>query len=112
MTSDLPDLLPVHHPRPLWLRLLFLFGAFVCFALGIVGWLVPVVTGIPFYAAALILLAVASDRARGWVNALERRLPHNTRVSMRRWLPRIPILRRFIAHPYEDAASHGRGDEA
>ena len=87
MPPHLPDLLPVHrHPRPLWLRLLFFFGALVCFGLGVVGWLIPVVTGIPFYVAAIVLLAMASERARGWVNTLERRLAHDTRVAMRRWL--------------------------
>lgn len=109
MLSDLPDLLPVHHRRPLWVRLLCLLGALVCLVLGVVGWLIPVVTGIPFYAAAIVLLAVASDRARGWVNGLERRLPHNTRVAMRRWLARIPLLHRHITSeaPAPDA---GRAD--
>ena len=55
-----------------------------CIVLGIVGWLVPVVTGLPFYAAALVLLAVASERVRGWINRLERRLPRAVRRALRR----------------------------
>jgi hypothetical protein len=113
MPPDLPDLLPVYrHPRPLWLRLLFVIGALVCFALGVLGWLIPVVTGIPFYVAAIVLLAMASERARGWVNALERRLAHDTRIAMRRWLHRIPILRRVVAHPHEEPSAPARPDEA
>jgi hypothetical protein len=95
--NDLPDILPVEgHRRPLWVRLLCLVGAVVFAALGVVGWLIPVVTGIPFYAVAIVLLAVASDRARKWVNALERKLPHDTRVAIRRWLGRSRHLRRMF----------------
>ena len=110
--SDLPDLLPVHRARPFWVRLLCFCGALVCFVLGVVGWLIPVVTGIPFYVAAIVLLAVASDRTRGWVNALERRLPHDTRVTMRQWLRRIPILHRLIAPTSEGGVAPGRASQA
>ncbi len=83
----------------------------MCFGLGVVGWLIPVVTGIPFYVAAIVLLAMASERARGWVNTLERRLAHDTRVAMRRWLHRIPFLRQSVSHPDEEAGAPGRPDE-
>jgi uncharacterized membrane protein YbaN (DUF454 family) len=89
--------------------LLCLVGALVCLVLGVVGWLIPVVTGIPFYAAAIVLLAMASDRTREWVNGLERRLPHDTRVSLRRALARIPLLRRHI-HLDESTVAHRRDD--
>jgi hypothetical protein len=97
MNRELPDLLPVDgRHRPLWLRLLCLAGALVCLALGVVGWLVPVVTGIPFYAAAAVLLAIASDRARLSINALERRFPYRVRVLLRNWLGRSRHLRRLM----------------
>jgi uncharacterized membrane protein YbaN (DUF454 family) len=87
--GPLPDLLPPpRKARPWWLRGLYLAGAGVCFLLGIAGWLVPVVTGIPFYVAALALLGMASDRTRRWVNAAERRLPERWRRGLRRALLR------------------------
>ena len=87
--------------RPLWARVLYLAGAGVFFVLGIVGWLVPVVTGIPFYAAALVLLAMSSDRARAWINRAERRLPDRLRRALRRALHRIPSerIRRHVRRP-------------
>jgi hypothetical protein len=96
--DDLPDLLPVTgHRHPLWMRALCLVGGLVFVVLGVVGWLIPVVTGLPFYAVALVLFAMASDRAREWVNALDRKLPHRVRVATRDWLGRrSPRIRRLI----------------
>jgi len=68
----------------MWRRVLLLAAACVCFALGLVGWLVPVVTGIPFYIAGLVFLAGASERCRRWINGWERRLPHKYRLNLRR----------------------------
>jgi len=99
--ENLPDLLPSGHPRALWLRILFGAGAVVCLALGVIGWLIPLVTGIPFYLAALGLLAAASDRARQVINALEARLPHHRRLALRRWLRRSPRLCRLMRVPAE-----------
>ena len=83
--SDLPDLLEHDHkPRPRWIKALCLIGAVLLFALGVVGWLIPLVTGIPFYVAGLFLLSIGSDRAREWINRLERKLPHRWRVALRR----------------------------
>ncbi|MGH7332389.1 MAG: hypothetical protein ACREKS_06495 [Candidatus Rokuibacteriota bacterium] len=87
-------------------------GALVFLGLGVLGWLVPVVTGIPFYAVAIVLLAVASDRTRERLNALERRLPHDTRVAMRRRLARIPLLHRHITPAEHTSTGHGRADNA
>jgi len=84
---ELPDLLEPHPTRrSAWSRALRLAGAVVFFLLGLVGWLLPVVTGIPFYVIALLLLASASDRARQWVNDAERRLPDRWRLVIRRAL--------------------------
>jgi uncharacterized membrane protein YbaN (DUF454 family) len=60
----------------------------VCFVLGVVGWLIPVVTGLPFHVAGLVLLGLASDRVAGWINGLDRRLPHRVRLALRRWTRR------------------------
>jgi hypothetical protein len=88
--SDLPDLLPERAKRrPLWLRILCVAGAIVLFVAGIVGWLVPVVTGIPFYVGGVILLAVASERVREWVNRLERGFPHRLRLKLRQWVEKL-----------------------
>jgi hypothetical protein len=104
VTPDLdpPDLLrePEHH-RPFWMRVLYFAGAGIFFVLGIVGWLIPVLTGIPFYVAGLALLALASDRARHLINRLERRLPRRLRWALRHGLAHIPSkrLRRLVNIP-------------
>jgi hypothetical protein len=92
VATDLGDLMQTRpHHRPLWARVLLVTAALLFFALGVVGWLVPVVTGIPFYVIGFVLLALGSERGRQWVNALDRRLPHSTRVALRHGLRRIPI---------------------
>lgn len=79
----IPDLVRISvEGRPLWLRIVMVAGVVVCFALGVVGWLVPVVTGVPFYVLGLVLLAKVSRRAGRRINAWERRLP----PKLRRWL--------------------------
>ncbi len=106
MTPELPDLLREQDERhPLWRRLLFLLGALVCFVAGVFGWLIPVMTGIPFYVAGLVLLGLASDRMRRWINRLERRLSEGTRRKIRRLLARVPggWLRRLVHIPDEVA---------
>ena len=91
MTPVLPELLREQGGRhPVWLRVIFLAVALVCFAAGVVGWLIPVVTGIPFYAAGLVFLGLASDRTRRLINRLERRLSESTRRKIRRLIARIP----------------------
>ena len=91
MTPPLPDLLRAQGGRhPFWLRIVFLGGALLCFVGGVVGWLIPVVTGIPLYAAGFVLLGLASDRTRRLVNRVERRLSEATRLRIRRVIARIP----------------------
>jgi len=70
--------------------MIFLGAALVFFAAGVVGWLIPVVTGIPFYAAGLVFLGLASDRTRRLINRLERRLAESTRRRIRRLIARVP----------------------
>ncbi len=90
-SPPLPDLLREQDGRhPFWLRLIFLAAALVCLAAGVVGWLIPVVTGIPFYAAGLVFLGLANDRTRRFINRLERRLAESTRRKIRRLIARVP----------------------
>jgi hypothetical protein len=107
---DPPDLLrePEHH-RPVWVRVLCFAGAGIFFVLGIVGWLIPVMTGIPFYVAGLALLALASDNARHFINRLERQLPRRLRWALRRGLAGIPSerLRRLVNIPTPEESSAG-----
>jgi len=104
LTPPLPDLLREHEEhRPLWLRLVYLLAALVCVAAGIAGWLIPVMTGLPFYAAAVVLLGLASDRVRRVINRLERRLSESSRWKLRRMLAKLPgrWVRRLIDIPDE-----------
>lgn len=70
--------------RPAWKRALLLGGALLCFVLGVVGWLIPVVTGVPFYIVGFALLAAASPRCARALNRAEARLPHRWRVRLRK----------------------------
>ena len=104
MTSRLPDLLREHEgQRPLWRRLVYVLAALGCVAAGIAGWLIPVMTGLPFYAAALVFLGLASDRVRRGINRLERRLAESSRQRLRRMLAKVPgrWVRRLIHIPDE-----------
>jgi hypothetical protein len=90
-SSPLPDLLREQDGRhPFWLRMIFLAVALVCLAAGVVGWLIPVVTGIPFYAAGFVFLGLASDRTRRLINRLERRLAERSRRKIRRLIAKVP----------------------
>jgi len=51
--------------------------------LGIVGWLIPVMTGIPFWIAALVCFARVSETCRSWINAADRKLPGKVRKVLR-----------------------------
>jgi hypothetical protein len=89
LPPELPDLLPPPaQRRSFWLRALYIVGAIVCLALGVIGWLIPVVSGLPFYAAGLLLLGMASTCVAEWINHHERRLPHGVRQRLRRWVGR------------------------
>jgi hypothetical protein len=96
---ELPPLLRSDSkPRPLITRVALFIGAAVFFALGIVGWLVPVVTGVPFYIVAFAMLGASSRRAARVLNRAERRLPYRWRVG----------LRNLLARAREHARKHAR----
>lgn len=89
--DELPDLLPEQRTeRGLIVRIGLLVATGILFVLAIVFWLVPVVTGIPFWILGLITLGMASRRAARWINARERRLPRKLRLALR------PRLRREL----------------
>ena len=75
------------------MRFLCVIGAFAFILLGLAGWIIPVISGIPFYGVALVLLGLASKRVGGWVNRTERRLPHAIRLKLRSALRRLPSPR-------------------
>jgi hypothetical protein len=82
--AELPDLIPERRPLPMHWRILALAGGVLLIVLGFVGWLVPIVTGIPFYVVGLGLLGLASRRVRHWINTAERRLPLRLRLLLRK----------------------------
>lgn len=85
-----------------WKRVLFLAGATLLFVAGLAGWLIPVVTGLPFWVAGLILLALASRRATRQINSLERRLPEAWRRKLRHGIVKVPIRKlREAVNPAE-----------
>src|SRR5262245_25456664 len=108
----LPDLFREPARRhPFWLRVLFLAAAVLCFAAGVVGWLIPVVTGLPFYAAGLVFLALAAGRVRRGSSGFGRRLAEGhgrADTAQDPELPR-PVARRVAAspHPYSGRSHLG-----
>lgn len=103
-----PDLLACEGAgRSALRRAALLLAALACFALGLVGWLVPVVTGVPFYVAGLVLLAKALPAAGRWINGQERRLPLRWRLLLR---PRWAAARRAENRRRSGAAPGPGGD--
>lgn len=93
--TDPEDLGPLicepHTERPLWRRVMLVAIAVLAFVLGVVGWLVPVITGIPFYVVGLVCLAKVSPWMAARINAMDRRLAPRVRRALRwrpSWLPR------------------------
>ena len=91
-TDDFPPLLTVTRENPpFWKSILLIGAAVLCFVAGIFGWLLPVVTGVPFYIAGFILLGTASPRVRRWINRTEARLSPTWRRRIRAGIRRIPF---------------------
>ena len=88
---ELRDLLrPGPEGRPVVVRAALLVAGIFFMILGVIGWLVPVVTGIPFYIVGIVLLASASVTVRRWINGWERRLSTSKRMRLRDLLRKIP----------------------
>lgn len=97
---EIPDLLTVDGgEHPLLRRVLFGLGALVCLVLGVVGWLVPVITGVPFYVLGAVLLTKAVPAFGHWINQRERRLDLRYRLWLR------PKLRARVKREREQAAA-------
>lgn len=89
----LPDLIETKGPeRSVIHRVALWTLAGLCFVIGVVFWLIPVLTGIPFYVAGVAFLGMSSPRIGRWINDHEARLPHRHRVRIRK------LLRRPLAH--------------
>jgi uncharacterized membrane protein YbaN (DUF454 family) len=81
----LPDLISAERrDYPPWKRALLLTAGWMFVVLGVVFWLLPIVTGVPFYVLGFTLLGAASPRVTRWINSLERRLPMRARLLLRR----------------------------
>jgi len=92
MPDSFPPLLRIRKTQRSFLtRVLLVGGAILCLVVGILGWLVPVVTGIPFYVLGLILLGMASSGVRNRINRAEARLPPRWRKLLRDGIAKIPI---------------------
>ena len=101
MPDSFPPLLRIRKTQRSFLtRVLLVGGAILCLVFGILGWLVPVVTGIPFYVLGLILLGMASSGVRNWINRAEARLPPRWRKLLRNGIAKIPIrsVRENVRH--------------
>jgi uncharacterized membrane protein YbaN (DUF454 family) len=123
MDTETPDLLPdllrcERTDHSLGWRALWIAGAVLCFAAGVVGWLVPVITGVPFYIAGLVLLAKAVPPVGHKVNAWERRLPLKWRLVLRpkyrRWRKELALAEaaaRKREQAGEDPPTTGEGKQ-
>lgn len=90
-SGSLPDLIGVpERPRTLLVRGALVAGALLCLVLGVIGWLIPVVSGVPFYILGLVLLGLASPATARWINRQERRLPLRWRLRLRRRRKQAP----------------------
>ncbi len=69
--------------KSLFKRLLSLIAAIILLALGLLGWLIPVITGVPFLVGAVVAIAMTSHRVCRWINALDRHLPPRIRRGLR-----------------------------
>lgn len=95
--NTLGDLIPVEWTRkPLWVRLLLGTIGVVLVALGMIGWLMPVIPGFVLVPFGLILIAAISRWCARRINRLDRRLPERTR--------------RFIHHPVHWVEARLPGD--
>ena len=92
----LPELVPESDTRNPAMRLLAFVASLVFFLLGILGWLIPVVTGIPFYVLGLVTLGLAIPAVARRINAWDAKRSPRTRFHLHRMHHR---LRRFLRLP-------------
>ncbi|MCC6572634.1 MAG: hypothetical protein IT462_02480 [Planctomycetes bacterium] len=83
-----PDLLGDLVPMPtrrrnFVVRALAGLAALLLTIIGIVGIIMPIIPGWPFLVLVPPLMGVCSERTRGWVNWLDRRMPLRVRLWIR-----------------------------
>jgi hypothetical protein len=108
--AELPDLFRVPTEAAPPARIVHgLVIASIWFALGVVGWLVPVMTGIPFYIAGTVALALVSRRVRRLINRWDRGRTPRTRLRLRRALRKVPGrgLQQILV-PFDDSGRSGQ----
>jgi hypothetical protein len=69
--------------RSLGARVALASGAVVVLILGVIGWILPIVPGLPLIVVGLGMLGLCSRRAASWINATEARLPRRIRLALR-----------------------------
>lgn len=100
--TPLPELLQEEREdRSVLTRVGLVLAAGVFFVIGVVLWLTPVVTGIPFYILAMVCLGMASKRVARWINHQEEKLPYKARLWLR------PKLRRKLMQQESDGPDAG-----
>ena len=84
-SDQLGDLFaPTTSRRGLIVRaVLFVVGGLLV-VYGILGVILPVLPGFPFLLIGMPLMAASSERARGWMNTLDRKFPLTLRLLLRR----------------------------
>ncbi len=75
---------PTRTRRGLIVRILLFVVGGVLVVYGVIGVVLPVLPGFPFLLIGMPLLAASSERARGWVNSLDKQFPLTLRLLLRR----------------------------
>ena len=75
---------PTRTRRGLIVRILLFVVGGVLVVYGVFGVVLPVLPGFPFLLIGMPLLAASSERARGWVNSLDKQFPLTLRLLLRR----------------------------
>jgi hypothetical protein len=84
-TDQLGDLFaPTKTRRGLVVRVLLFIVGGILVVYGVLGVILPVLPGFPFLLIGMPLLAASSERARGWVNSLDKKFPLTLRLLLRR----------------------------
>ncbi|MCB9833581.1 MAG: DUF454 family protein [Planctomycetes bacterium] len=87
--SEIPDLLPPRsRRRSIPVRVAALAAGVILFAVGIAGWILPFMPGVPFLVASAAMFAVGSRTLAELINKIEKKLPERVRVQLRPRLKR------------------------
>ncbi len=82
--DDLSELIPEEkNDSGLLKKCILVIGGLGLIVLGIIGWILPVLIGVPFVIGGLAMLSVAFKPLRKWVNAWDAKLPRKWRLLIR-----------------------------